>query len=62
MNVKHLVVILYVVVAVAMIGSVTSAVERSNQISQQKEIILQKQEATHRQVEAMKAQWNAMQP
>lgn len=62
MRARGLVLILYVVVAVVMIGSMTSVVERSNQISQQKEMILQKQEATHRQVEAMKAQWNAMQP
>lgn len=69
MRARGFVVILYVVVAVAMLSFMTSFVDRANQISQQREAILQQQEEIHReaeeirlQAEAARIQWNNLQP
>ena len=69
MRARGLVVILYVFMAVAMLSFMTSFVERSNQISQQREAILQQQEEIRReaeeirlQAEAAREQWENAQP
>ena len=53
MRARGLVVILYVFVAVVMLGLMTSFVEQSNQISEKREVIMQQQEELHRRGQAM---------
>jgi len=69
MRARGLVVILYVFMAVVMLSFMTSFIERSNQISQQREAILQQQEEIRReaeeirlQAEAARMQWENAQP